>query len=70
MTRWLSITAAAEYLSVAPVTIRRRIKDGRLHIYEAAGLRRLDKEEIDSRFRQESTGKVQKDMRRKVGWTK
>jgi len=49
--RWLSLSAAAEYLSCSVTTVKRQINDGCLRWHQTPiGFKRLDREEIDRIF--------------------
>ena len=50
MKQYLSISQAAEYVSVAPITIRRWIDDGTLARYQIGRVVRVDAAELDDKL--------------------
>lgn len=45
--RWLTITEAAFYLGTSELTVRRRIKDGKVPAYQGDGTLRIKRSDID-----------------------
>jgi len=55
--RYARVNAAAAYLDVHPVTIRKMIDDGKIHAYRSGQrLLRVDLDEIDALMAGEDTG--------------
>lgn len=57
---WISLNEAAEYLGVAPKSVRRYIADGRLRAYRLAGKQtiRIKAQDLDALMRPIPTGWV------------
>lgn len=55
--RLVSVDAAADYLGVNPITVRRRIASGQLKAYRLGGrLIRVDMSDVDAMLRSIPTG--------------